>query len=407
MSLNYSGNLKTALDDIAEQTGYAYTLSGNQIIWSAFETRTFNISFMPGASSYSLGGSLNGASESDNENSTGMAGDTQYSKIAGNLSIWKDLTETLNKLKSKSGEVMVSQSSTTVTVRDYPENVAAMARYIKKLNKILSQEVQLRVKVINVSLDKQYDYGINWKLIGEKVGRFQYGITGSAGAATALGGATEDATGALTNFTFGTGKSSAVLQALSEQGNVSVVTQPTVVTLNNQVASIRITQDEGYLKSLTNTITTSGSASTSASNSINSSITPGTVTSGFILYILPKIQGNQVYLQITSTISDLTKLQKVSTSPTDSSSSSSSSSSSASNSSNYMAIQVPTLSSKEFNIRSKVHNGNTLVLAGFKSMKNQTSSASPFGVTPLGGQGAEKTNVQTIVMITPVIVKSR
>lgn len=409
VTLDYSGSLKGALDQIAEQTGYAYSLSGNHLSWSAFETRTFDISFMPGASSYSLGGKFRDEKQSGEGGDSGKsaaAEDEQYSELKGDLSIWKDLQATLDNLKSPKGEVMISQASTTATVRDYPQNVDAIARYIKKLNNILSQEVQLKVRVIELSLSKSFSYGIDWNLLDQKIGSFHFGITGSAGSATTLGaGAASDG---LTKLIIGKKNQQAFLQALSEQGRLSVVTQPTVVTLNNQIASIKITQNTTYIKSLTNTVnnTSGGTGSGNSTTTISSTITPGSITDGFILYLLPKIQHERVFLQITSTISSLLSLDKVSTAPPSSAAEDASGSSSGDNqNTSYQAIQAPTISSKQFNIRARVESGSTLVLAGFQSLRNQSESASPLGIQPLGGQGAEKKNVQTLVLITPVIVK--
>ena len=44
-----------------------------------------------------------------------------------------------------------------------------------------------------------------------------------------------------------------LFNALSQQGKVSIATEPTVVTTNNQVASINITQTRGYLAKIENT----------------------------------------------------------------------------------------------------------------------------------------------------------
>ena len=160
--------------------------------------------------------------------------------------------------------------------------------------------------------------------------------------------------------------------------------------MNDQIASIRITQDTGYIQSIT---------SSQFEQYQTTTITPGTVTDGFTLYLLPKIQGDNVYMQISSRIANLLSLQKVSNEPTNVDSHSK-------NNSQFSAIEVPTIASKEFNQRSVVHTGSTLIIAGYKRLRDQTSKAKMFGLTALGGEGAQSSNVETLVLITPTILKS-
>src|SRR5262249_39605856 len=152
-------------------TGYVYNVQGNVIYWQAFITRTFDIAFMPGGTDYlmgksSSGGSSGGGGLASGGTSPGGAGggqvsnyvssdysDSEYSNLKGTLSIWKDLDATLKQLISSEGKVMVSESTTTVTVRDRPTNVELVGRYIMNLNKSLSKQVLVKVQVLEVTLE--------------------------------------------------------------------------------------------------------------------------------------------------------------------------------------------------------------------------------------------------------------
>jgi MSHA biogenesis protein MshL len=403
ITMDYSGTVKGALDNVAADTGYVYLVTGDHVAWSNYETKTFNISFMPGSSTYLLGRGKGGGSEksssgSQGTNSVGGIEDNQYSSLTGNVSIWNDLSNTLNQLKSADGNVIVSQSTTSVTVHDHPANVAAMTRYIKQLNTTLSEEVAIKVRVLDVELNKEFNYGINWNLVGQVLHN-TYKISGALGDATnlALGSVARSSGSGLSKFQIGGGDTNAVVEALSQQGRVSTVTQPQVVTINNQIASIRITRDTGYIQSVSST--------SNQTNSTNS-IVPGNITSGFTLYVLPKIQDNRVYMQISSTIANLVNLQKVSNNPDSGSSSSSTTPSTGTDTKQptYQAIEVPTLTSKAFNQRSVVDSGTTLVIAGYQSLTDRADKASLFGVGALGGKGSESDNEQTVILITPVIL---
>ncbi len=399
VSIDYSGNVAGALQNLAATTGYNYTIGNTNVAWSLFMTKTFNISFMPGSSNYMVGQSQQNltpgtASEDDQTN---HLNDAQYSNLSGRLSVWNDLSSTLNNLKSKDGFVSVSESTSSVTVRDHPSNVSVMANYITQLNQSLSQEVGIRVQIIEVELNKDYNFGIDWNVI-QKIVKTQVALTGDLSSATNLVATnlvSQQGNTGLTGFQIGksgSDNSHVLLTALSQEGRVRVVTKPQVVTMNNQIASIRITEDTGYIKSIT---------SSQFEQYQTTTITPGTITDGFTLYLLPKIQSEDVYMQISSRIANLLSLQKVSNEPTNLEKSDS-----VKANSQFSAIMVPTIAAKEFNQRSVVRSGSTLIIAGYKQLRDQTANTKMFGLSALGAQGSQSKNVETLILITPTILKS-
>lgn len=391
ITLNYSGSLQGALNMISTLTNYTFSAHDRSIYWSAFQTKTFDISFMPGTSTYLVGQEKN--SNMNNNDSGGspvnQLNDQQYSNLHAAVSVWHDLENTLNQLKSKEGRVVISESTTTVTVNDHPENIKSIQHYIQELNRRLSQQVAIKVRVLEIALNKDFNYGINWNLLIHTLGTSMR-IKGNAANATNLVNdniISNNSNSALTRIGFGTNGADVLINALSQQGKVRVVTEPQVTTMNNQIAAIRITQSVGYIESV---------SQTSNQYFSTNSITPGSITDGFTLYVLPKIQNNDVYLQLSSTIANLEKLEKVSNTPDNSSAHNSNT--------QYQAIQVPTLAQKSFNQRSLVQSGATLIIAGYKRLQDATSDARFFGIAPLGGQGASIKNIETLVLITPTIL---
>lgn len=418
LSLNYSGSIKGALDQVAAMTNSAYQIQGNQINWQAYVTKTFNISFMPGTSTYQVGqnaglgagqaagvggggGGVGGAGGNGGGIATisGDLGQQQYSNLKGNLSVWDDLTRTLNELKSSDGKISVSESTTSVTVYDHPANVQAISDYITQLNNDLSREVSIQVEVLEIDLNKNFAYGINWNLIQNWLGT-QFALTAGTGQAAIISdaatqaGLAQSSSNALALLTLGKADgSNAIVDALAQQGKVSIVTQPRVVTMNNQMAEIRITRDTGYLQSVSTTTAVNAGNTTS--------LTPGIVTDGFTLYLLPKIQGDKVYLQLSSSLSILTAIDTVTNAPPGANVNSTNSST---GEANFQAIQVPTLAEKAFNQRTVVSSGSTLIITGFQQTRDQATRTQLFGVQALGGTGASRTNTQTLVLITPTIL---
>ncbi len=398
ISIDYTGDVAGALARIAVISNTHYAIANHDVAWSSLVTRTFNISFMPGASNYMVGQSQmhNKDHNQQQDGQVNHLDDMQYSNLSGQLSIWHDLKETLDQLKSTDGKVVVSESTTSVTVKDHPDNVSQMAHYIARLNKALSQEVGIRVEVIEVALNDDYNFGIDWNVI-KNVLNTKVSLTGNLSTATNLIATNltnrSNNTG-LAGFRIGNSgsdNSHFLLNALEEEGKVRVVTKPQVVTMNNQIASIRITQDTGYIRSI---------SSSQFNQYQTTTITPGTITDGFTLYVLPKIQDDKVYMQISSRIANLMSLQKVSNEPANVEHGT------VASNSQFSAIEVPTIASKEFNQRSVVQSGSTLIIAGYKRLRDHTLDAKMFGVSSLGGQGSQSKNVETLMLITPVILKS-
>lgn len=415
IQLNYSGSIRGALDRVAAQINAAYNIEGGIVSWSGFVTKTFDISFMPGAAQYLMGGQaqVNAATSSSSSNgvATGInSQDSQYSNLQGTLSVWSDLQNSIKNMLSPSGKVMVSQATTTITVRDRPQNVQVIADYLASMNKDLSREVLLKVRVLEVNLNKSYNYGIDWNAVynaygsgGLSTGDLSQSVSGVAplGANTPLGpaGAIGTAVGAVGSQLPIPGISAGILRgpfansqllinALSQQGEVSTVTNPQVMTLNNQVAQIEITRQTTYVASTTSTVT-------GVSGAAQLGVNPGVISTGFTLYVLPKIEGKNIYLQLTSDLSTLDSLGVFKESQTTGTGDDAATSTT--------SIELPVVSGKHFNIRSMVRSGDTLIIAGFRQLNNQTGKSSLFGISLFGGDSAAKSNVETIILITPVL----
>jgi type IVB pilus formation R64 PilN family outer membrane protein len=397
VSMDYKGTIKGALDNLALSADYAYTLKDGSVIWSPYVTKELDISFMPGSSDYTLGREAQTSAQMRGDITTVTAlDDSQHSSLKATLSVWKDLTTSLNNLKSKDGTVNVSEATTTAMVHDHPSNVRAIEDYVDQLNKEMSKQVQLKVQVLQVELDKAHEYGIDWNMTQHWFNSEQNLSSPNMFNAAAPAGISTDATSGITSLRLGTVSNNVIIRALETQGKLSVVTEPNVMTMNNQVAEIRITRDTSYLQKSEQSI---------SEGTATNSISPGVVTDGFTLYILPKIKNNQVYLDVSSTIAVLTKLDTINNlgginQPVNPSQTTTTGL-------DIITIQVPTLAQKRFNLKSMVDNGSTLVIAGFKELTDQHNTAKMFDTTFLGSQGVGKVNTETVILITPVIIETK
>lgn len=421
VSMNYSGTVKGALDLLAAKSGYVYSVNGNAVYWQAFVTKTFDIAFMPGSSDYMMGKasgsssisnvSSGGGSSSSTSSVTAIIDDSasaQYSNLKATLSIWKDLGSTIKQLLSSQGTVMVSESTTSVTVRDRPTNLDLIGKYIANLNNNLSKQVLVKVQVLDVTLTNSFDYGINWNAVKSSLGN-QFVLNASYGTpisistlkpfmtTTQIGGGAGLPQMGINNINNSSTGVTALINALTQQGKTSLVTEPRVVCLNNQVSVIRIVNQAGYLASVQ---TTSLSGSGTGGASITTQVTPGNLVTGFTLYILPKIMGDKVFLQVNADLSINNGIDTIS-SATGAAPVSSSSSATVSPP---PVIQVPNVTQKQFNQRSVINSGDTLILSGFRQVGNQANAMQLFQAQQLGGKAAAEATTETIVLITPIIL---
>ena len=426
ISINYSGTVKGALDLISAKTGYVYTINGDSIYWQAFITKTFDIAFMPGTVNYNLGDSSSsqgggggssggggggaagsgGGGGGGGSSSGGLNGLSSSSTLSAKVDLWQDLDTTIKTLLSPDGKVIVSQATTTVTVRDKPTNVDLVGKYIRNLNVNLSKQVLVKIQVYEVTLTTDFNFGIDWTVVKRAfmgtnfILNANYGTPVSispqvqtqnllAGALTIPAQHFLPTSGVVQADPLHTTGANMLISALQEQGKVSVVSEPRVVCLNNQVSVISIVDKQGYAASVSSTALAGGTGA--GGSSVTSSITPGTLTTGLILYVLPKIMGNKVYLQVNADLSNNLGTQ------TFTSGGSSQNSASAS-------IETPHISEKEINQRSVITSGDTLILSGFRKVSNQSGAMQLYDSQSLGGKAATQANTETVVLITPIIL---
>ncbi len=405
VTLQHSGTLGDLIQKLSIASGYSFELNNGTVFWKKYTTRIFDISFLPGATSYSVGrgGSDQAQSQqaqSQQAQSQGVGGlsssgasalqslrpqfisqeGKEFSNMQANLSVWQDLSTTLAAIKSPQGQVTVSQASTAVYVRDLPERVRAINDYIVSLNEQLTRQIAIDVQIIEVRMNKGFDYGLNWNLIKKSMGGdglvsflsdfSQNQLTNTAPALLSYD--------VLSNTSDYAG-SSLFFNALEEQGQVSVVTSPRVVTLNNQIAEIAITDQQTYLAASTTRSTINVGTDTT--------LIPGIVTTGLKLFILPKISGEQVLLQISGNLSSLISIDRVE--------------------SNNSVIETPSLNDKRFFQRAVVPMAQTLMLAGLRNVRKETRKSGLFGQEWLGGsKGLSHQVSEVIVLITPHMIRN-
>ena len=148
--------------------------------------------------------------------------------------------------------------------------------------------------------------------------------------------------------------SSGTLKALREWGRATQLTSAGGLLTSNQPLPVLAIKRHAYLAGM--------SLSTSDYNQ-TSEITPGEVTTGFAMTIIPHILADRrVILQYNITLSALDDMQEIDREE--------------------VYVQLPQVSPRSFAQRSKMKMGQTLVLAGFEQSRQTANNA--FGILNTG-----------------------
>jgi type II secretory pathway component GspD/PulD (secretin) len=169
------------------------------------------------------------------------------------------------------------------------------------------------------------------------------------------------------------------MQAISEQGEVRVLSSPTISTLNNQKAIIRVgNQDVFFITGAVATQTT-----------VTQTIQPMTIDVGIILDVTPQIaEDGTILMNIHPSITEKTGEKMTPDGKT----------------------TFPLLSVRETDTTVRVKDGQTIIIAGLMQEKNEeTHIGVPVlqSVPLLGGLFRYKTetkkNSELVIMITPTL----
>ncbi|WP_098497492.1 PilN family type IVB pilus formation outer membrane protein [Collimonas sp. PA-H2] len=380
------GSFKSLLDAIAARYGVYWKYVDGTIQFFYTETRSFQIRAIPGESALTAsvnsgsvtgdgGGSAGGGSAASNGGSASSS-NTQNTAVKSLLSVYPSIEKSVAAMLSTHGKVVSSPATGIITVVDTPDAMARIADFIESENKSLSQQVMLNVTVLSVTSSEIDNYGIDWKLVYGDLFK-KYGITNTFSAGSDIG-STSFSAGILSTATSKFAGSSLMINALSSQGKVRRQTTASVVTLNNQPVPVQVATQTSYLKQSEITLTPNVGST--------ASLTPGTVTAGFNMTILPHVLSNgTVMLQFSVDISTLRQLRKVA--------------------SGNNTIETPEVDTRNFLQRVSMKSNETLVISGFEQNEDDLNRQGVgkannylFG----GGFRAQGNKEVIVILVTPV-----
>ena len=437
--------INEVLDLILSQNNLSYTLTNNILKISYLETKVFNIDYIlsqrkgigstdvtlssastatsgtngsatggstGGSTGATTGGSMagsTGGTAGSGAGSTGSAGSPSSAnsgiKITSTDEVvfWSQLDTELGSVLNRPEDKYVAKSPVInknaglITVTATKVQVDRLDNYIKKLQEKVKLQVLMDVKILTVTMNDAKSTGIDWsqlyKLQSGSIGLNYVSsnnvLSGTfAGKDSTISTIGDGAKNAANLFTVQAGGSlDQVIKFLKTQGSVSSISNPKVLTLNNQPALV--TAGTEYFYTIKQSTSTTGTATTTAENDIISS-----VFAGVLLDITPEISDNDmITLKINPSLSETTTDMSATTSAT--------------------RTTPPDLNRRQLSSVVTVKDGNRIILGGLiQTTTNKSGNKIPIlGDIPVlsylfGREEDSKQIQELVIVIEPHIIRT-
>jgi type IVB pilus formation R64 PilN family outer membrane protein len=387
-SFAFSGRLADLLEQVGNRydVGWEYR-AGTIYIFSSL-VKTFEIAALPTSSDFtasltsgssSAGGGAGGGAAGGVGGGTVNSSSSQSLSSRASLNYWNEIDAQLKVMVGKEGTVNASPSTGQVTVATTPALMRRVEDYVTRVNASLNQQVAITVTAYSVSLNTRDQYGLDISATFDALGK-EFSLVGPTAAL-------EGNVGRLTGNILDNDDPDFVAQALSTLGDVSIVEEATLTTLNNQPAPLQIATQTAYVQQVSR-------EESGDDGDRTFTITPGSVTTGLILNFLPRIQEDgDVLLQYGIQLSELAELETFTPDPTDPSAGS---------------VQLPVVNTKNFLQTASLRSGETLVLTGYEGnqARDQRSGVGHPNFFLLGGSAdADARRNIVVIAIRPSILK--
>lgn len=404
------GNLIDLLNVIGARCDIAWSYRDGKLILADTETRTWPVKGIPGdvqvqnqinnnsgvqsqsgASGSSAGQGSSGGATTGQSQSQGQQSAVQTTAFNLENSLWTNLENALKNQISKTGKLSVSPATSSLTVTDKPSVILRINKFMQDQNDKIKRNVIIEIQIMSVDVRATDNYGVNWStvLTGDNT---VFSINGQAVQQSVTGGGSAFVpspvfvpTNTTQAFTLGVTSGSLsgsqfIINALSTKAQGSLVTSTAVATMSNQPVPLQFIDQQAYLASVSTTQTAQVGSQTS--------LTPGQLTTGISLNILPVVEAdNKVNLQLSINISALKQMSQYSTQGA--------------------SIQLPNTLQRNFMQKVVIKSGDTFVVTGFDSDNQSiinTGVGSPTNWWLGGGVSADKVRTRMVMLVTPRVI---
>jgi general secretion pathway protein D len=286
----------------------------------------------------------------------------------------------------EAASVIVSPESGVVTVRATSRQQEKIQEFIDNVIRNARRQVLIEATIVEVTLADGYQQGISWQNLAGNDSGFRLKQPGS----TANTGNT------ITPFTLtyinqSRGLSIA-LDMLKSFGTVKVLSSPKLTVLNNQTATLKVSEDYVYFNVKSDTTTTSNVGTT-----VGVTTTPQSVSVGFFMSLTAQISdGDTVTLNVRPSISSISDLKRDPNPIIPSS----------------IPNYVPQIRTREIESMMRVESGEIAVLGGLMEdrLDNKNGRFPLLGDVPIVGEIFNTRNnssnkTELVVFLRPTVIK--
>ncbi|MGH8487845.1 MAG: pilus (MSHA type) biogenesis protein MshL [Gammaproteobacteria bacterium] len=324
--------LPQILDRIARQADVRFEIQGKNIIVSPDRPylRTYRVDYVnltreskgtidvatqiATTGTSDIGGGGGGGGGGGSNNSTSSITNTANNRF------WLTLTRNIQALVGETaaggaagqgdipvtGSVIPNPESGILTVRATSKQHAAVQSFLDKVLANAQRQVLVEATVVEVTLNDQYQQGIDWQVLQNAPGgsgiqidpnltALSSAIPQAAAASLILGYLDSDASGK---------NISIAVQLLRTFGDIKVLSSPKIMTLNNQTAVLKVVQNVVYFE----VDVEAGAISLGVVTDPAVDTTAKTVPVGLVMTVTPQINENDaVTLNVRPTISRVSR----------------------------------------------------------------------------------------------------
>lgn len=394
------------LNIILNENNLSYTLENNILKISYLTTKVYGVDYLlsqrksSGSTDVTLSSSSTSSGSTSTTTSQSSGGSTADSGIkietTDEVKFWETLDSELQHIINRPSDEyianapIINRNAGLITVTCTTKQMKRLDSYLKRLQEKVQLQVLIDVQILTVTMRDSQSTGIDWSQLfalqdlsisGDFVlpkNVSTYTATGNLGDIQ-----TADAGAGLLQINTGTLSLKEVIKFLKTQGDVNSISNPKVLTLNNQPALITV-GTEIFYKLTSSQTTTATSTTTSEDETIQS------VFAGVLLDITPEISDDKtITLKINPSLSETTSAI----------------------SSSELRTYPPNLTRRQLASVVTVKDGNRIILGGLINNKNttDTNQVPVLGSIPILGylfkrDESVKTTEELIIIIEPHII---
>ena len=378
VNIDHEGTLAGLLNKLERQLDLGFTPSGKTLKVEQYVSRTFELVLPPGLLSDQIGG----ADQSNNDEEGSAQIDGQFVTLSSSdVDVFSEVAEGVRGLlaldgqngkgtndKALMGSVRSVPSLSRLVVRTTPARMKEVADFVEQSKAALTRQVALDIQVLEFRSNLGHNRGINWDLVRE---------IGSGGSLSFFVPGTDlISNGVSPGLAFtGGGKwdgSSALINALNQQGQVSTETPITILVQNHQTNHITQGRTIEFLENL---------SSDSSEGVVSTETERGKRREGVDFIVVPNIQPDHVYLRTSGMLTKIESLERQQVAGE--------------------LLIFPQMREAKINFANKLKYGQTIIIASVSQQESQTEGNSFMGIPLLGGTSAVKQRVDTLVLLTP------